>query len=585
MITKNIKHTLIAGVACCIFGATFTSCAEDFLDQTNTYALNRDTYFDTEQAVISAMIPLYNYVWYDFNDKGYYGMGDGRANNITASYSDYIYPYANFTEQGISAGLSEAWRALYSVVSQSNSIIRSIEASNLESEAKSRYKAEARFMRGIAYWYIASLWGVGIIYENSEEMVDNYVVNPCPQTDVMEYAIRDLEYAANYLPASSPGDGRVTKYAAYGMLSRVYLSMAGLTTNGSYDGNNIQTEFNSRTRNEYYLDLAKKAAQKVIDESGARLLDDYAQLFHYATQNNNQEVLFQLQFMPGSSVDGAAQSITRFFGWSAMVAESGPGGQPWGGATYCSWDLWKEFKQYEDKTLGITVDDAVRRHNSVASYKEVYPEFSTDPNAPYIYGVTESRGNQGANIKKYVTGNSKVNGVSTANNSAVNTYMLRLAEVYLNYAEAVLGNNATTTDAEALDKFNAIRRRAGVPVKSQIGWEDLRHEFRVEFAFEGLYWYQLLRRSYYQRQEVLNYMNNDQQRNAHYDINTATEEYEISTDYKGDGVSTATTNSFQLPVPDVDKTKNPGLKTDADGNYTTRRWEFGQREVETSELY
>jgi hypothetical protein len=36
----------------------------------------------------------------------------------------------------------------------------------------------------------------------------------------------------------------------------------------------------------------------------------------------------------------------------------------------------------------------------------------------------------------------------------INTYMMRLAEVYLIYAEAVLGNNATTSDETALDYFN-----------------------------------------------------------------------------------------------------------------------------------
>lgn len=74
----------------------------------------------------------------------------------------------------------------------------------------------------------------------------------------MEFAIRDLEYAAAYLPATSPESGRINKYSAYGMLSRVYLSMAGLTTEGQYDGNNVATDFNRGTRNTYYLELARK---------------------------------------------------------------------------------------------------------------------------------------------------------------------------------------------------------------------------------------------------------------------------------------------------------------------------------------
>ena len=63
----------------------------------------------------------------------------------------------------------------------------------------------------------------------------------------------------------------VTCYSAYGMLSRLYLSMAGLTTSGVYDGTNAATDFNRGIRNEYYLNLAKQAALKVINESESRI--------------------------------------------------------------------------------------------------------------------------------------------------------------------------------------------------------------------------------------------------------------------------------------------------------------------------
>ena len=81
-----------------------TSCADDFLDQENTTSLNQQTFFDSDAAVAAATAPLYNYVWSQFNDKFYYAMGDGRANNITAQYSDYLYPYTNFAETSLSQG-------------------------------------------------------------------------------------------------------------------------------------------------------------------------------------------------------------------------------------------------------------------------------------------------------------------------------------------------------------------------------------------------------------------------------------------------------------------------------------------------
>lgn len=578
MKTNILKYTLaIAGIL------SFSSCAKDFLEQKNTYQISQDNFFDNDEAVSQAVMPLYSYVWYDFNDKFYYGMGDGRANNITAQYSEYIYPYTNFTETGLSSGLTEAWGALYSVVAQANNTINNIannSTANVSETAKIQGIAEARFMRGLAYWYISSLWGCAVIYNNTQDLVNNYVVSPNPVADGIEFAIRDMEYAAVHLPSASPATGRVNKYAAYAMLSRFYLSMAGLTTSGRYDGSNVATDANRGTRNEYYLDAAKKAAAVVIEEGPYKLTDTYAELFAASTFNNNSESVFQLQFQAGAE-GGLAQSMTRFLAWSTQVNQ----GNSWGGSTYCSYDLWEEFKEYEDQTLGTKVDDAIRRHNCIASYGESYPELSANPEKPYVYGETENAGSQGANIKKYVIGTNAVNGFAVNNNSGINTYMMRLAEVYLNYAEATLGNNGKTTDATALKYFNALRTRAGVATKNSLTFEDIRHEFRVETAFEGLYWYFIVRRGYYQQQEMVNYVNH-QHRNASY-YKSATHEYVLSEDYAepGPSVATATAKNLTLPIADTDQTKNPLLKPDASGNIATVAYQFGDREVQDTDLF
>ena len=578
MKTKYIISTIaLTGVL------ALTGC-EDFLEQKNTHDLNQQTFFDSEAALRAATAPLYNYVWAGFNDKFYYGMGDGRANNITAQYSDYIYPYTNLSETSLSQGLTDAWNSFYSVVAQANNTINNItdySAPTLSEDSKRASIAEARFMRGTAYWYIASLWGVGIIYTNTSSMVNNYVVPANPGVDVIEFAIRDLEYAAKYLPKTPADAGRVTCYSAYGMLSRVYLSMAGLTTDGLYNGSNVATDFNRGTRNQTYLDLAKRAALKVIAESGAGLIDNYGDLFAAKSFNNNSESLFQLQWLPATQANSSAcgNTMVRFLAWSTMVADK----DAWGGATYCSWNLWEEFKTYKDETLGKTVDDAVRRHYSVASYGEFYPDMNMK-NGGYTYGETENPGNQGANIKKYVIGTTADNGgISEPGNSGTNTYMMRLAEVYLNYTEAVLGNSASTTDTEY---FNRVRTRAKMESKKSITYEDLRHERRMEFAFEGQYWYDLARRSYYRQQEVINYMNH-QQRNASYEYQTESGVYEISPDYvePGNGVATATANSLILPMSDTDQSKNPYLKPDTGGNLQTVAYEFGEKEVSEEDLF
>ena len=90
-------------------------------------------------------------------------MGDGRANNITAQYSDYIYPYTNLNETSLAAGLDDAWGAFYSVVAQANNTINNIRnhaSANVSETAKTQGIAEARFMRGqpIGIWLPSGDW-------------------------------------------------------------------------------------------------------------------------------------------------------------------------------------------------------------------------------------------------------------------------------------------------------------------------------------------------------------------------------------------------------------------------------------------
>ena len=548
------------------FFLVFMSC-EDFLTHDNTTNANQETFFDSDKAIEAATAPLYNYVWYNFNEKFYYGMGDGRGNNITARWSPYIYPYTNFTETALSEGLEEAWGSLYSVIAQSNYAINNIKqfsAPQVSEGAKTQGYAEARFMRGLAYWYIGSLWGKGIIYENTAELVNNSVVSAHRLTDVMEFAIRDLEYAASNLSKAPANVGRVTPYSAYGMLSRVYLSMAGLTTEGEYNGSNIATDFNRGTRNPYYLDLARRAALKVVNEGPYALLDNYGDLFSVAKTDNNSESVFQLQWLQGSTDAigwGGNNPMPAFFAWSTMVGETN-----WGNATYASYDL---VRTYDKK-------DRVRRHYTIATVGEFYPDLNVK-NGGYTYNETESGYGEKCNIKKYVIGKMEDNGQSYQQSSGLNTYMMRLAEVYLNLAEATLGNSASTTDAVALTNFNKVRERASMPALTEITYAAIQYERRIELALEGQYWYDLVRRAYYKQQEVVNYLNN-QERNAGYEWDE-TEDSQYAKASDGVGVATATAANLVLPISDVDRGRNPLL------NDSPVAYEFGEKETSVSQLF
>lgn len=545
---KTVKYLFYISA---LAASLMLSSCNDFLTHQPEDMIAADNFYTTEAELQAATAPLYNKVWYDFNDKFYYGLGDGRANNLYAPYSDYVYPFYNFTETGATGPLTSAWGSFYVVIAQANIVINNVEknATSVSDSAKYTAIAEARFMRGLAYWYLASLWGNAIIITDNTTLVNNPIVNTNPRKDVYEFAIRDMEYAAKYLPKTVSQKGRLTKWSAFGMLSRFYLDYSGLIDNESSP--------NSGTRNGEYLELARKAAKKVIDESGLSLIDNYADLFK-PENNNNQESLFALQWMSGDGTSNTYYGLTNtqqaYFACSSDITGDD---KAWGYYTFASYDVMKD---YETK-------DSIRRKATYMAYGDHYSELSKAAGG-YTYTMTNNS-SKACHVKKGVTGSSKdTGGASNLMCSGLNTYMLRLSEVYLNYAEAILGNNSSTTDTEALKYFNKVRTRAGVDTKASLTYEEILHERRMEFAMEGRYWYDRVSRAYYKQTEVINDLNAEHRAIIGlYDY----DKYSNSATYTPltteAAVSTFTANKLLLPYPESEVTQNPLLEQNP-VNYT-----------------
>ncbi len=526
MKTKNIFYRVLL----IALPFVYTSCS-DLLDVEPEDRITKENFYKTESDFQAATGPLYNKVWFDFNDKFYYGLGDGRAANMYAPFSDYVYPFTDLTETGLTGPLVSAWGSLYNVIQQSNNVIIGITGSTVSESVKSKYIAEARFMRGTAYWYLASLWGDVIISTDPKELVKNPVVNKNPLKDVYEFAMRDLEYAAKNLPSQAGQSGRLTKYSAFGMLSRVYLSYSGVSDNP-----------NSGTRNEEYLDLAKKAALKVIDEGPYVLMDNYADLFKIEN-NNNTESMFALQWVPNGDY-GVNNTQQAYFAFSSDITGDDAA---WGYWTRASYNVLQEYEPTDNRRKATWMAD-----------DDFYAEINKSNG-----GFTVDHSKDFLTVKKGVVGSTKDNSKITRMNSALNTYMLRLGEVYLNYAEAALGNNASTTDAVALMGVNKLRLRANVGTKSSLTYEDIRHERRVELCMEGQYWYDLVRRSYYKQQEVINYITGQNRGTITpilYDTPTNTVSVDASKSTSPRAIGVIDASIFVLPYPESELIQNPLLR-------------------------
>jgi hypothetical protein len=521
------------------FSLTFSACSLDFEPQgvIKGDAVSEDNF--------DAMIaPMYNLYWFNFNDKFYFGLGDGMAFNVLAPGSSYIKPFCDLSVTSTSEGLQEAWNSFYVVVQQSNKIMKDIKNNTtVAEEDKIPFLAEARFMRGLAYWHLVSLWGNVIVSEDPSVLLDNFIINVNTEKDAYEFAIRDMEFAAKYLPETSKATGRLNRYSAFGMLSRFYLAYSG------YVASNYGANPNCATRDAAYLELAKKAAEKVLENPAYKLMENYSDLF-MVEHNNNSESLFAFQWVPGSSAQvgwGVTNSQQRFLACSSEIT----GGDAWGDYTFCPYNVISEYE----------LSDTIRRKATWMGYGDYYPEISK-ANGGYTYKA-HANGEESTqlNVKKGVTGSNKDNAAIGTNNSGLDNYMLRLAEVYLNYAEAILGSNASTSNATALEYFNKVRTRAGLPAKTAITWEDLRYERRMEFCMEGRYWYDLVARAYYEQQGVISYINGQDRGTVPSILFSAPNNIRINEENEPDHreVGTAVAGTFRLPYPEGDAIKNPKM--------------------------
>jgi hypothetical protein len=480
MKTRNKINQLIYVLPVFIL-TVFAGCGKEFLERPPEDRVTADNYYQSYDELRTSTAPLYNIVWFDYNERAGYSIGDIRSNNLLSQY--FSPGYYLFTVTSLDFNLLDAWSSLYKVVAQSNSVMYNIEnkSSNITEEEKNGAVAECRFMRGAAYFHLVRAWGPVMIIEDNIKLVENPIIPLNRIEDIYKLIIMDLKYAAHNLPETDE-PGRLTKWSAEGMLAKVYLAYSGY---GSTDG----------TRNQALLDSAKYYAADVCNNSGLHLMANYADLFKYKYNvnragANNEESLFSLLWVPLGPWGSQNATLSDF----AFDPEVVGGLNAWG----------SHRASYDILTTYIT-KDTIRLNATFMTDGVHYPEINQSEGG-YTYNDTSS-----APIKKYVPGGPDDNeGMVATMNSPLNTYILRLADVYLAYAEACLGNSASLSSGEGWHYFHLVRNRAGMDTIQDITFEDIMYERRIELAMEYQYWYDMVTWYYFKPDYMLNYINNQE---------------------------------------------------------------------------
>lgn len=552
--------------------ALLAGCKKNFLEKPPTDAIVDAGFYKTDEQIMAGTASLYNRVWFDYNDKAYYNLGDFRSGTTFSAYNDRGNVLFNTTAENGENNAS--WRAFYNVVTQSNLTITNINkfaGVKVSPSVKRMAIAEARFMRALAYRYLVMNWGeVPVITDNIALQTNPLNVRKSTIPSIWRFITREMVALAADLPTTSAQPGRINRWTAEGMLARFYLTRAGVEATSP------------NTRKQEFLDSAKYYAQRVISQSGLQLLPKYEDLFRYP-YDNNKESLFELQWVYSPGNWGVQNSMPSYLNFSNDIAN----GDGWGGDKSATWWMISQYAGFSasgDTMLqGRTIDQRLKATYMLPGF--YYPEITqsvpvtVNPAGKQKLVVPNTSGDVNfASIKKYVVGKSEDVGGAQQQVYPNNTYMMRLAEMYLIYAEATLGNNVSTNDATALQYYNAVHTRAGLAPRTladqvtgaptPLTWDDLFRERVLEFAMESMTWYDLVQLHYYNPQKAYGILNSQDRglfnisADAWPNANTWT--FKKTSWANTDRKVNANSGNFRLPIPSAELSQAPNLNETAE---------------------
>ena len=347
-----------------------------------------------------------------------------------------------------SNGITEAmYYRLAQTVSFANSFITNNQNSSFE-EMKKYGVAEARFVRAYAYYYLMDLFGdTPIVTDVKEHLTDK---EKATRRQVFEFIEKELkEIEADLKEPRTNEYGRVDKAAAWALLSRLYLNAK------VYTGT------------ERYADCITYAEKAI--SSGYSLAPKYSQLFLADNDTNGaeKENIFTINFdgLRSQTWAGTTFLIHAAIGGSMKKEDFGVNGG-WAGIR---------------ATAGL-VDKFAGSGTPPTSWTDKRAMFYTDGQEYEINDITKFV--QGYAITKFknVTSAGKAGKDPSGNYADTDLALIRLAEVYLNAAEAAL---ATGDSAKALQYVNLLRTRAEAPALSSITMDNILDERARELYWEG----------------------------------------------------------------------------------------------------
>lgn len=450
--TLKLSATALLGLA--LLGG----CGEKYLDLKPTDSITTDNFYQTQSDAIQAVTACYAQLprggQYNLalwaigeimSDNSFTGGGGGGDGGDEIQLDTYNIPSTNLP-------VGRLWGGCYVGIGACNLVLQKVPGiANMDATVRKRCLGEAQFLRAKYYFDLVRAFGdVPKILVPPATPADARLPRS-PASEIYDQIILDLTAAITNLDGSYSGAdlGRATKWAATGLLAKVYLTQ----------GNKA---------------MAAQRAREVIASGRYSLWPNYGDNFTVAHENG-QESLFEVQYINGHNdanygytQDGLGFSGNEFF------APRGSGLTPQGGYG---------FNIPENEFVNGYETGDKRKAVTIWSPGDPYPAGSATTAQPAAQIPSSP---SGYNCKKWFVG--KVN--TNIWDSPLNFPVMRYAEVLLILAEAE-GNTQTGVDA-----INQVRRRAGLTdltVNTPNFTDAVIKERRYELAFENDRWFDLKR--------------------------------------------------------------------------------------------
>ncbi|MBW3467832.1 RagB/SusD family nutrient uptake outer membrane protein [Arthrospiribacter ruber] len=449
-----MKINKIYTIGLFLIAMTFNSCEEALQEEVFSFIAPENFYnsaTDAEAALVGVYAGFRLIHMYD----RHYMIGDmGSDDTFTGEFrgnQDRIQ-IDEFTVDPNNGIIRERYENAYITINRANAVISRVPGIEMNSQQRENIVNQARFLRALLYFDLVQLFG-NVPLKIEETLNVNDVASPRVDFNRIydEVIIPDLQ-AAESLPESPRLEGQATNTSAKALLARVYLARAGNDPNSPYWA------------------LARNKANEVIESGQHRLLNDFRDVFQVENQNS-QEHVFSIQF---SSLQGVGSSFQEFFMPRGINSTTGNGN----GVNEPTPDIVQAYEE-GDLRYNTTFLLELPLANGTSNFYDPKGSCQGFPTPcipqPYIgkyLEIAPPRGN-------------------------LNYPILRYSDVLLMYAEAANEANGGPT-GEAYSAINQVRNRAGLPDLAQGLSRDqfrqaVRHERRVELAFEGIRRYDLVR--------------------------------------------------------------------------------------------